>query len=127
MPAFSCSSWCLLAFSGFVSRAGHFSLLQTIEPRDLRNRAQGRDPAVPNLANVGLRRNKLIRNKKEGQILWEHEDRGRMRRAGMWGTISKKRSWKMLGGDTETPELLLGLWDRGGWASSWKGCFSFCC
>lgn len=98
MPAFSCSSWCLLAFSGFVSRAGHFSLLQTIEPRDLRNRAQGRDPAVPNLANVGLRRNKLIRNKKEGQMLWEHEDWGRMRRAGMWGTISKKRSWKMLGG-----------------------------
>lgn len=32
-----------------------------------------------------------------------------------------------VGGGTETPELPLGLCDSGGWASSWKGWFSFCC
>lgn len=64
--AFSCSSWCLLAFSGFVSRAGQSSPLQTVEPRDLRSQAQGRDPAVPNWVNVGLQRNKLIRNAEPG-------------------------------------------------------------
>lgn len=67
---FSCSSWCLLAFSGFVSRAEQSSPLQTVEPRDLRSQAQGRHPAVPNMANVGLQRNKLTRNTEQVQVLW---------------------------------------------------------
>lgn len=54
--AFSCSSWCLLVFSDFVSRARQSSPLQTVEPRDLRSQDQGRDPAVPNLASMGLRK-----------------------------------------------------------------------